>query len=166
MSMWQHHFKSHYVQYMSSISQGQTNKMCEDTGNSPPPPLSLPPLILFWETLHLKLWMGPIRRFQSHISQGHKKATPSSPRTSLFSLEMTPLFNQLWIMKFCTRDPFSLHLTVIELHSHAIPFTTAMKREAGEGLCVWACARERWRRFPCDIMGCWMAALHRDPSLR
>lgn len=54
-------------------------------------------------------------------------------------------------MKFCTRDPFSLHLTVIELHSHAIPFTTAMRRKAGGGgaaslcivcVCVCVCVKD------------------------
>lgn len=85
---------------------------------------------------------------------------PLSSHTSLFSHEMTPLFNQLWIMKFCTRDPFSLQLTVIELHSHAIPFTTAMRRkERGGGaasLCsVWdegdfpvtSWAPAKWHRY-------------------
>lgn len=123
-------------------------------------PASYFPMWINPRTLHLQLWMEPIRRFVSHISQGHEKAlTPpppppthssSSSHTSLFSHEMTPLFNQLWIMKFCTRDPFSLHLTVIELHSHAISFTTPMRRkESGGGaralpsvyVCVCVCVR-------------------------
>lgn len=104
------------------------------------------PLWIKPRTLHLQLWMGPIRRFLSHISQGHEKVSPpasshlSSTHTSLFSHEMTPLFNQLWIMKFCTRDPFSLHLTVIELHSHAIPFTTAMRRKGSGGGAASLCS--------------------------
>lgn len=44
--------------------------------------------------------------------------------------------------KFCTRDSFSLHLTVIELHSHAISFTMPMRRkESGGGGCVPVCER-------------------------
>lgn len=48
-------------------------------------------------------------------------------------------------MKFCTRDPFSLHLTVIELHSHAISFTKLMRKEKSGGgavhcvVCVHVC---------------------------
>lgn len=44
-------------------------------------------------------------------------------------------------MKFCTRDPFSLHLTVIELHSHAIPFTTALRRKGSGGGAASPCSR-------------------------
>lgn len=52
--------------------------------------------------------------------------------------------------KFCTRDSFSLHLTVIELHSHAISFTTPMRRkESGGGGYVSVCERalrgRKWR---------------------
>lgn len=106
---------------------------------------------------------------EPYFTRAWKSPTFSS-HTSLFSHEMTPLFNQLWIMKFCTRDPFSLHLTVIELHSHAISFTKPMRREGSGGGAVHCvmCAYvfERWRWFPCDIMGpCSMALQQRVPSV-
>ncbi len=161
------------------------NKPWEDTGNSPtvslhPPPLSYTSL-LFSSVNKPQNFTSPALNgahqaiSEPYLTRAWKSLTPlSSLRTSLFSHEMTPLFNQLWIMKFCTRDPFSLHLTVIELHSHAIPFTTAMRRKESEGgaahwaVCVYVCVCvcERWRWFPCDIMGpCSVAPQQRVPSV-
>lgn len=86
---------------------------------------------------------------EPYLTKAWKSFNPPPPQllsslhTSLFTHEMTPLFNQLWIMKFCTRDPFSLHLTVIELHSHAIPFSVRWEeKRVGEELHLCAVGDE------------------------
>ena len=143
-------------------------------------PASYFPLWIHPRTLHLQLWMEPITRFLSHISQGHEKASAPPPASPLrtppcSAMKWHPYLINCESWNFAQETPFLctwqwLNCTAMQFHSPR----RWEEKGAGEGLCtvllvcvcVCVCVFERWRWFPCDIMGPRsMAPQQRVPSV-
>ena len=105
-------------------------------------PASYFPLWIHPRTLHLQLWMEPITRFLSHISQGHEKASAPPPASPLrtppcSAMKWHPYLINCESWNFAQETPFLctwqwLNCTAMQFHSPR----RWEEKGAGEGLCT------------------------------